>query len=258
MQSILAGQYGFSHCDVVPWKPLSNPHELVPFSAEDYGKIRWIYPSLGCVSGHHIMPYSNLDEAMPGLRYFAFLRNPVSRMASAYQELCKHNPDYMSFESYSRIQSHRNQQCQVIGGSESANDAIELIKKKKMFVGLMEHFDESLLLLKSLHIEHLHIDYKRRNDAPNQVVAKNLLASQESRKILEECNVEDLKLYEYVKSNLYESYRQRYGDTLSKDVIEFRSRPASINQANILKSKLKRKLVYEPIVTILRRTGLFG
>lgn len=248
LQSILASQFGLRHCDVIHWKPLPNPHALVPFSASDFKKLKYLYPNVECLSGHYIMPFGNLEEVAPSIRYFCFVRDPIRRMASAYQQMDKVTENFMSFEKYCLIPTHRNQQCRVLGGTDRAKDAIRVINEKNVFSGLMERFDESLVLLKALHIKELEIDYERRNIAPSQRVSNALLNSDKNLQLLKDANLEDQKLYDYIKDTIYPRYCNTYGHQLNNDVQLFQSKPSVIKRGRILQSKLKRRLVYVPAV----------
>ena len=253
MQSILAGHFGARHCAVFPWDPLPNPHALVPFGNDDLLRLRKLYPRIECVSGHHIMPYSDLDAATVETRYFTMLRDPVKRMASAYQHMKLAIPTYMSFEAYCEIQTHRDQQCRILSGRPSADAAAEIIRSKNVFVGLTEHYDESLVLMKKLFLDELDISYRKRNVARDNSIARALLEEDKSRAMLEEATREDRRLYEYAKEEVYPCSRDAYGPTLARDVEVFRARDPRVNSWNIHLSFLKRKLVYESALRLYRR-----
>ena len=255
IQSILASQYGLSHCDAVSWKSLSNSHALEPVSAADVRKIKWIYPNLECLTGHQIMPYGDLDTAFESLDYFALVRSPVQRMASAYQQLRKTDPDYMSFEAYCDIDTHRDQQCRILGGAACAETALQVIQEKNVFVGIFERFDESLLLLKTLRLNELHLDYKHHNVAPSRAVSNELLDNDRTLGLLEDANKQDQILYDKVTDDIFPDYVQQYNGQLADDAAAFATQPYVINSRNILLPRLKRKLIYEPAVRIYRTLG---
>lgn len=252
VQSILAGQYGFSHCDAVPWHSLSNEHALEPVSAADIKKIKWIYPNLKALTGHQVMPYGDLDTAFKSLDYFALVRSPVKRMASAYQQLRKTDPDYMSFEEYCDIETHRDQQCRILGGAPCAETALSVIEDKNILVGIFERFDESLLLVKALLLNDLHIDYKHHNIAPNRAVSNELLDNDRTLSLLEDANKQDQILYDKVKNDLFPGYVSQYDGDLAADAAAFSEKPRVINSNKVLMSRLKRKIAYEPAVKLYR------
>ena len=252
MQSILASQYGLSHCDAIPWKPFASPHDLIPFSADDYRKLKWIYPNLKSLSGHYVMPCGDLDSAFADTCYLTFIREPIRRMASAYQQMRKTNPGYMSFEAYCDIDTHRDQQCQVLGGCADAQTAIDVVQQKNVFTGLLDRFDESLVLLKALRLNELCIDYERVNTAPSNDIAAGLLNDNRTLNLLEDANKQDQILYTRLKDEVYSRQIERYGEGLESAVAQFSSRKKKVNKRRIFMARLKRKVLYEPAVKIYR------
>jgi len=252
VQSILAGQFGGRHCDVVPWTPLSNPHALVPFDASDARRLLRLYPRLACVSGHHVMPWSDLDTAWERTLWFAFVRDPVARMASAYRQMRRSVPDYMSFEAYCDIETHRDQQCRVLGGAASATQALETIERKDVFIGLQESFDVSLVLLRRTRCPSLSIGYRSRNLTPSRALEVDRLDSDRQRALLEEANREDLVLYETLRDRHERAFAAAADADFDDEVAALRDGRAAVRTDGIRVSRFKRRLVYLPSVALHR------
>ncbi|WP_456443806.1 hypothetical protein [Caldithrix abyssi] len=88
-----------------------------------------------------------------------------------------------------------------ICGKDDAELAIQCLKEKFKFVGLVEQFDESLLLLKHfLHLNGYNIYYEIQNvnrQKSNQQISKETLEQ------IKEMNQNDLKIYEFMKKTLF-------------------------------------------------------
>ena len=258
VQSILAGQFGARHCDVLPWRPLPNPHALVPFDADDARRLRPLYPRLACVSGHHVMPYSDLDHAFAEdgneTLWFAFVRDPVARMASAYRQMRRTDPSYMSFEAYCDIETHRDQQCRVLGGSDSPARALETIDAKNVFIGLQEAFDESLVMLRRTRRPDLSIGYRSRNVTPRRALDADRLDSDAHRALLEESNREDRALYDALRLRHDAARAAIAGDDFDEEVRLLGEGSAASVTGGIRASRLKRRLLYLPTLMAYRAT----
>jgi hypothetical protein len=124
-----------------------------------------------------------------------------------------------------------------------------------MFVGLVEYFDESLMLLRKKCIDRpLNILYHSKHVASKNAIKNQLMSDSKTRKHLEEANRVDLLLYDFAKAELYEKYRIDYGGTLDLDVLNFRmlnSRFIDIN-GKLLLQFLKRRLFYRPVLFCYR------
>ena len=141
---ILRSSYGARHCDVEPWEGTWSDR---PFSTPDLLRVRRIYPRLLSIAGHRITGHANLQAPDIDFRYFTFLRDPVSMCASRFQYQLGHRKRKdLIFEKWIQGDWVRNAQTQRIAGTANASDAISIIDKREMFVGLTEFFDESLVL----------------------------------------------------------------------------------------------------------------
>ena len=155
LRYILRSSYGTRHCDVEPWHgPWTDP----PFSTSDLQRVRRLYPRLASIAGHRISGHIELEEAGTDLRYVTFLREPIALCASRFQYRLDHRKrSDLSFEEWIQKDWARDAQTQRIGGTADANDAIAVIRRKNMFVGLTEAFDESMIVLRALRAPDLDI-----------------------------------------------------------------------------------------------------
>ncbi|MGH3065774.1 MAG: hypothetical protein ACRDOF_05665 [Gaiellaceae bacterium] len=248
---MLRSTYGMRHCDVEPWH---GAREDPPFSVADLRLLRRLYPRLASIAGHRITGYVDLSEPGADLTYFTILRDPVKLCASRFQYHVDHRQKkHLVFEDWIRQEWLRNAQTQRIAGTQRADDAIEVIAKRGMFVGLTERFDESMILLKALRAPGLDISYSPVNVAKKGTLAASLLDDPRSRQALVDANEADLALYEYVSKELYPGFRREFGPGLENAVDAYRGAAhKTFNRLNLTLSRVKRHGLYRPTLWLYR------
>ncbi len=248
---ILRQSFGSSHFRIrLGRKRSSNPIA----TATEIRRCRWIYWKMKCISGHGIVPHSDLDSLERQIRYFTFLREPLTRCASDYQFRVTRGGLKKPFHEWVRSEIAANQQTLKIAGVPSAEAAIEMIRSKIGFVGVLERFEESLVLFEQWAKEpSLDIRYRAKNVAANSRLKRQLLSNPQTLGLLREANQEDLKLYRYVvDEHLVEATKAYQGD-LKKAVGRFREAndPPPVLPRQ-LGSMLLREVVYKPLANMLR------
>jgi hypothetical protein len=257
MRYILRSSYGSRHCDVEPWQGTEDGE---PFAADDLRRLRKIYRRLSSIAGHRITGYVDLPDDGDALRYFTFLRDPLRMCASRFQYHIDHRGKKgLVFDEWIERDWLRNAQTKRIAGVESAAEAIRIIERKEMFVGLTEQFDESIVLLKGLRADDLDIDYRPVNVARRNTIAQGLLADERKRAALADANREDLALYAYVTNELYPSYRRAFGPTLPDAVAQYRATSRQDwRRAKLVASRVKQHAVYRPLLHAYRARPAVG
>lgn len=246
---ILRSTFGIRHCDAQPWYARFTP---TPFSPHDLRLLRRLYPRLESIAGHRITPYAGLEEVYPHIRYFAFLRDPLKRCASYFQYVTQLHGETRAFEDWIQTEFPRNMETKRLTGSDDVNAAVRMIEEKDIFVGLVERFDESLLLLKSRVANNLNISYERLNVAFDNTPAQHLLRSERTRQMLVEANQSDLELHAYVEQQLYPAYRREYGTGLDQDVVNYQQNRGRFDRRNVIVNRVYRNLVYKPALKLYR------
>lgn len=230
MERILANSYGAAYCHAEHWQRLlpsggRDGSFVVPkYDAEDFRRLKRLCPWLRCVGGHAIALWSGLEKVQP-TRYFAFLRDPVRRGASHYQFHLRDDANPLGWDEWVEWEVHRNHQLKMFSPNADVAEALADIERLGVFVGLMEHFDESLLLLQRLVAPDLRLGYERRNTSRDNEVADRLLNDPGTRRQLEEMYAGDLELYQHVRSRLFPEYRRRFGPGLEEAVRDFPGGP---------------------------------
>jgi hypothetical protein len=247
---ILRSSYGPRHCDVEPWDGTSSNRQ---FSAADLQRVRRLYPRLASIAGHRITGHIDLGQA--DLNYFTFVRDPMKMCASRFQYQLDHRKKRnLTFEQWIAKDWARDAQTKRIVGTSDAAEAIAVIFRKDIFVGLTERFDESMVLLQALRAPSMNIDYARRNVAGRSTIAKRLLSDEPTREMIIDANRADLELYNYVSNELYPTYRQAYGPSLEDSVERFRaSMRKSFNTSNLLGHRLKHNGVHRLALQLYRQ-----
>lgn len=251
VRHILRSSYGSHHCDVEPWQGTADE---TPFSTADLRRLRKIYPTLSSIAGHRVMGYVDLEEDGTDFSYLTFLRDPVKLSASRFQYHVDHRKKKgLVFEEWIQRDWLRDAQTKRIAGTASADDAIRVIERKGMFVGLTERFDESMVLLKALRAPDLDIDYRRVNVARRNVLADELLSNRRTQQALVDANQADLALYAYVRDELCPAFQREFGPGLDDAIVDYqRSSRQSWNRRKLLASRLKRHGLYRPLLHLYR------
>jgi hypothetical protein len=260
IETMLRSSFGSHHCDGTLLAPRQsgNPDDvsfIVPkYRPDDMALLKNIMPGMKSICGHNIALWSDVEDVFPDTKYFLLLRDPIKRGASHYQ-FHVNNDDYtkqfgfkhFSWEKWVQWETHHNHQVKMLSPNVDVDEAIRLLESKNVFIGLMENFDESLVMMKKLFYPELNIAYRRENTANENNLAKKLLADPKSRQQIKEMYAKEFPLYDYVKNEIYAKYKEEYGPTLAEDVAQFQSHGRNqINRLNIISCNLYRGLVFKP------------
>lgn len=240
IREILRRNFGAAHCDTLLLENVTR---------RDWRWIRFCYPRLRSIAGHCISPCDPLlDHYLPTARLYTFLREPVSRTISHYQFLINGGHRVPPLETW--LRENANYMTRRIAGGDEAGAAIALLEKRKAFVGIMEEFDESLLLWRHwTGLPELDLRYASANRAPDNLVKESILGDPVQVGQIREANREDEKLYRHFRGSVRERQRAAYGPSLPEDLEAFRkSCRESPPKGKSTAGRWKRNLLY--------RTGL--
>lgn len=255
LQHILRRSFGPRHCYAMVWQRLLDRDEvdIAParlLTTEDIKRIKIVYPNLESIAGHRNLAWSDLSS-IPGVRFYTLLREPTVRTVSEYQHIYISNKGAEPFSDWIVKEKWRNTQCQTICGKADADAAIAMIKNRFGFVGIQECFDESLILLRKwINHPDLDIRYKSENRAKSDAVKKNILSDPENLNLLRQANTEDLKLYNYVKNELFPAEISTYGKYFTEDIKKFKLENKDFSGDDSIRSKLHRRL-YNALLPLL-------
>jgi hypothetical protein len=199
----------------------ANPRQFGPRDLTTY---RYLNPWLSCFSGHSIRPCLGLEKSVPELRYITILREPGRRYVSYYNYT--HGPNNprkikkITFEEFLEKKHFHNFQTKKIACRDDLHAAQDVLDRKFMLVGVMEEFDEFLIMLKQkLGSKTFTINYRALNTRP----APSTDYFKQYREQIEENNKLDITLYHYVLDTILPRQRIDYGPDLESDVARFKS-----------------------------------
>ncbi|GJL82183.1 MAG: hypothetical protein DHS20C01_18170 [marine bacterium B5-7] len=240
LRALLRRHFGTRHCDVY------RSYDAIQMDEEVWRWIRRCYPKLESIGGHSVAPRDSFLD-IDGIRFFTFLRDPKRRTLSHYQYLVSRGTVTEPFNQWA--EANINRQTRALAGADHVEQAIEVLETRIGFTGLMESFDESLLLWKNwLQITDFDIRYQSVNVASSNDIREAVLENSRSVEILDEMNRNDQVLYEYVVENIYPRQIKAYDSDISDDLAAFRKSFASASNQSLkqLTGQLKRNLVFRP------------
>ncbi|WP_200389735.1 sulfotransferase family 2 domain-containing protein [Thiocapsa imhoffii] len=229
-----------------------NPNQ---FLARDLKTYKQIAPWLKCIGGHSLRPCLGLEIVESEIQFVTILREPISRYISYYtygsgkpRKLWK-----FSFDEYLEKPNFHNFQTKKIACGSDIEKAKLILSNQFMVVGVMEHFDEFLCVLKRrLAIPNFSIFYSSVNNRHTQIMDH---WSKYEDKIYQN-NSLDIELYNYVLNTIIPRQRAEYGKNLQDDVSQFKisnqSRDVGFS-AKAFQQKLMQRFYFDFIAGIIRR-----
>ena len=211
LKFILRNSFGFRHCD-----SLKNKKNI--FKQKDLDYAKKVFGQIKCISGHNLVePTKHLKDEK--LLFFTILRNPITRLASFYQDQCLRGNHKISFEDWINDKSKHNMQTKRIAGEDNVEKAKKILREDYFFVGLTERFNDSLKLLSIVCPEKLNLKYKKKLIAQNNKIKNELIESPNTLQLLLDANKLDIELYKYVNEELFperlkEHQKETYDVTL--------------------------------------------
>ncbi|MEM7311567.1 MAG: hypothetical protein AAF497_00305 [Planctomycetota bacterium] len=246
LSAILRQSFLSRHCDV---RVRSNRQRFDPIvEPAELRRMLVLYPNAASIAGHGVVPFMNLEDVVPGVRYYTIVRKPLERCASDYQFRVQRGGLQTPFEEWIQLPYARNHQVRKLAPDGRAETAIEMLRKRLGFVGITERFHESLIMFRRwCGSPELDIRYRSKNVASNNDIKRELMSDRRSRQQLLEANLEDLRLYA-AANEVFLEQRAEYGDSLSDEVAEFEATNfPTAKYPRQIPSMLKRELLYKPV-----------
>ncbi|MDE0952779.1 MAG: hypothetical protein OSA45_16055 [Halioglobus sp.] len=215
---------------------------LAPIDRAGLQRIQESFPHVVSLQSHNLSPAQNLGNH----RWFTFLREPRKQVASWFQYLIEVGKRTdLEFFDYMKTEFPHNRQTKMLAGQPDFEAARSIIAERNVFCGLVEDFDRSLLLLNRLYIQELRPAYMARGVAKNKGIASKLLNDPEALHMIDGATVEDRKLYDHVRNEVYPAYVASYGTDLDADLLKFKESGAGFNMLRLNASRFQSRFVYD-------------
>jgi hypothetical protein len=254
LRHLLRCDFGSRHCDV---KLASHRRAAQAWVApRDIQLARRVYPHLAGIAGHRVVSFSGLAEACPDIRYFTMLREPIARSISHFGYIHRHSDSAQNREDlvdFLQQPVNRNLQTQWLCGEDDPEAAIRALEQDIGFVGLMERFDESMLLLQRwLGESSFDVHYAPRNRA-RRVATMPFREDPELLSMLTEANAHDMAVYHYVVEQMLPKQVHAYGGGIAEAVARFQQENQKHHdRPEPLMAGLRRNLLYKPMLKLDR------
>ena len=198
------------------------------FDGKDFQFMKKVFFfGLHTIAGHSLR--SSAGNFSTPIQYFTIVRDPLRRCLSHYQHTKRAYQRVekdISFEEFMQEESFNDCQVRRIAGEPNLEKAIEELTSRYFFVGLLERFAESMLILQKLCPYPLILEYKRLHVTKDNTAKEEVLNNPAFCEILREGNRLDLALYAFVHDKLFPSFREKAGP-IAQEVDEKEFQPSS-------------------------------
>jgi len=219
--------------------------------------LQYFHPFLKGFGGHTTRHYLNYGDILrKDIKYFTFLREPISRYLSHFQFQRDKMNINRSLEAYIDEKKFNNYMTIRLAKIEDAEKAINELDSKFIFVGIVEQYNESLLRLRNTLNWSFNPLYEKINEGNSKSsICFEGLPLNMQRKIIDN-NSQDIILYnEYLKKFNQNSHFKNKPSLQELDVFE---KNLNSYQYNAVKRRFLRMkkgynhFVSEPLSHLLR------
>ena len=247
---VLRKNHGIRHLDAIP------PRNCYVYGRREIERDFKLFPKLNSIAGHGLRPYVDYGSVTDKLQWVTWLRDPQKRLISGYQHSIEKGGREVDFETWLQEPNHRNRQVFFLTGNEDDLDgAKKKIEELDIFVGFVERFDESLVLLKKLLLnDSFDIDYsKPSNQAKKGMVAKEIHNNIERyRDLIDHSIGLDQELYNWAMQRHMKLLQEQYNKVNLSDEINFtilHGQDSLLQRLNRIGNKAIRNIFYKPIIS---------
>ena len=192
-QFILENTFGVFACH-------TNHAKKRVFDQSDFDFARKLFPGMRSLAGHNLI--DPLRLVVPDPFYVTFLREPVSRVISHYQDSVVSGNRRTFEEELRRSERLENLQVKAISGGRDLGRAKQFLERCH-FVGLTEKFELSLQVLDKLSPYRLNLNYRKRRVAPDNAIRKAAENDPRLIEMIRDYNRLDLELYSFAVNEIF-------------------------------------------------------
>lgn len=211
-QFILENSLGMTHCHLghLGYKVADQ---------RDLDFARKIFPWMRSIAGENLS--DPLRFSIPKPFYITFLREPVARVFSHYQDRVLRSGAPQTFEQMLETDEVlENVQVKRLAGKADL-DRAKMVLEKFNFVGLTERFELSLHVLQKICPCKLNYHYKRKVTARDNSIKKSLESDSRIVEMTREKNKLDLALYEFAVKEIFPKFCEQTGFSPTGTVSSF-------------------------------------
>lgn len=211
-QFILENSLGMTHCHLghLGYKVADQ---------RDFDFARKFFPWMRGIAGENL--FDPLRFSVPDPFYITFLREPVARVFSHYQDRVLRSRAPQTFEQMlATDEILENTQVKRLAGKADL-DRAKMVLEKFNFVGLTERFELSLHILKKICPTKLNYNYMRKVTARDNSIKKSLESDARIVDMTREKNCLDLKLYEFAVTEIFPTFCAQTGFSPTDKVASF-------------------------------------
>jgi hypothetical protein len=242
-QYILENSLGLKHCH------LGHLGKLV-VDQRDLEFTRRLFPWLRSIAGENLVDplrFSGLDPF-----YLTFLREPVARVFSHYQDDVVRGGKTITFEEMLLTDDVlSNTHVKRLAGKADL-DRAKFVLEKFHFVGLTEKFDLCLHMLGKICPATLNYNYKRKVTARDNRIKKILEADSRIVDMVREKNRLDLALYDFAVKEIFPKFCAQTGFAATDQVASFETFKGEIHPKFLL-HRLYNQTFYRNVCKIYRK-----
>lgn len=256
---ILENNFPLSHCHAnhASIHPPINYAQRKIFSQADLDFAKKVFPKLRSISGHNLIAPTTLSASNPF--FMTFLREPVARVLSQYQERNRRNllqgrpaPDFE--EALRNDTELKNLHVKLMAGEENLDKAKQFLEKCS-FVGLTEKFDLSLRVLERIYPGKLDLNYQKRRVQKDNSIKKSLETDARLMEMAREYNRLDVELYSFAATEIFPKLCEKASLNPSEKIAPLNSYTHRF-RLNIFLNRFYNQSIYRQLCKIRsRRAG---
>ena len=254
INALLQSYYGLKHFDLVG-EHLNNQ---MTYNEKDLLFDIKIHPFASSFAGH-FSSHLNIDNISKinnkKVLFYTMLRNPIDRVFSKYRfQVNRYNlPN--DFNAWYQKYHIPNGMINHFTGSDNLELAKVMLTNKYDAVGILEKFDESLLIFKKkLSLKGMDLNYEVKNDTLKLKSDEKKIIEENYRDMVTSSNSKDIKLYNYILNTIWKEQVNDYGsEKMKSDLVkEFSPKNYSFNKRisaylNLKINKAYHHFFYKPI-----------
>lgn len=207
MNYILRRHFGLKHIETIQ----KYQNNKMIFNNDDLLFQIKINPFVNSIAGHGFacLDINRINIKNKNLLFYTMLRNPIDRVFSQYRFQVKRYNLSDDFNKWFQEYHISNGIVKHIAGSNNLGLAMDILSNNYQAVGLMEKYDESLLIFKQrLSLQGINLHYKIKNVTNKSERDKEIEYKYKDMVISN--NLNDIKLYEFVLNTIWENQIDDY------------------------------------------------